>query len=147
MEIILKQDIPKLGNKNDIIKVKNGYGRNYLIPQKLAVLAIESVKKITQENLKQSSHKTKKIKDEALHIAQMLKDVNLIISVKAGDNGKIYGSITNSQIAEELHKKGIQIDRKKILLKEHIKQVGEFSAIIDLHKEIKPEITINVIPE
>ena len=147
MEIILKQDIPKLGSKNDIIKVKNGYGRNYLIPKKLAVLATESVKKITQENIKQTNHKTQKIKDQALHIAELLRDMNLIITVKAGENGKIYGSITNVQIAEELHKKGIEIDRKKIHLKEHIKQIGEFFAIIDLHKDIKPEITINVMPD
>src|SRR6218665_3541663 len=125
MDIILKTDIAGLGYKNDILSVKPGYGRNYLIPQGFAVLATESNKKIMAENLKQIAHKAEKIKTEALNLAEKMGDEPITIAMKVGESGRIFGRITNTQISDALAAKGIEVDRKKITV-DDIKFVGDY---------------------
>jgi len=148
MEVILKQDITNLGHKNDIVTVKNGYGRNYLIPNGMAVQATESAKKMHAENLKQRAHKEEKIKNEALEAAKKLEKVTLTIGAKASSTGKIFGSVNSIQIAEALKEKGYEVDRKNINIPEdQIKEVGKYNAKIKLHKEVSVEIEFEVIAE
>jgi len=148
MDIILKQDIPRLGDKDDIITVKNGYARNYLIPKGLAVIATKSAKKMHAENLKQRSHKEEKLKSEALEIAEKLKDLTLNIGAKTSSTGKIFGSVNTIQIAEALNKEGIKIERKNISIADDaIKQIGKYQAKIKLHKEVITEIEFEVVSE
>jgi large subunit ribosomal protein L9 len=146
MEIILKTDIAKLGYKNDLVDVKPGYGRNFLIPQGFAVMATGSNKKILAENLKQAAHKAEKLKKDAEEMAAAIGDITLEIAAKAGESGKIFGRVTNTQIADALKVKGFDIDRKKISLGD-IKNLGEYSALIDLHKEVKHTVKVNVFGE
>ena len=146
MDIILKTDISGLGYKNDIISVKPGYGRNYLIPQGFAVLASDSNKKILAENLKQAAHKAEKIKSDAEAIAAQIGDTVVTIATKTGESGKIFGRITSIQISDALAAKGITVDRKKITVGD-IKFVGDYTAIIDLHKEVKHELAVKVVAE
>ncbi|NBA84518.1 50S ribosomal protein L9 [Emticicia sp. CRIBPO] len=146
MDIILKTDIAGLGYKNDILSVKPGYGRNYLIPQGFAVLATESNKKIMAENLKQVAHKAEKIKTEALNLAEKMGDEPITIAMKVGESGRIFGRITNTQISDALAVKGIDVDRKKITV-DDIKFVGDYKAIVDLHKEVKHELKVSVVAE
>ncbi|MEQ8583048.1 MAG: 50S ribosomal protein L9 [Marinoscillum sp.] len=146
MEIILKDDVKGVGYKNDIVSVKPGYGRNYLIPQGFAIIASESNKKMIAENVRQAAHKAEKIKNDAEEIASKLGDLKLEIRTKAGESGKIFGAITALQVADALKEKGFDIDRKKISLGS-IKELGEHSAVIDLHKAVHHEITISVIAE
>jgi large subunit ribosomal protein L9 len=146
MEIILTTDIAGLGYKNDTIDVKPGYGRNYLIPQGFAKLATPSNKKILAENLKQAAHKAEKIKTAAEAIAAQIGDNVITITMKAGESGRIFGRVTSLQIADALGAKGIMVDRKQIAL-EDIKYLGDFKATIDLHKEVKHEISISVVEE
>ncbi len=146
MNIILKTDIAGLGYKNDVLSVKPGYGRNYLIPQGFAVLATESNKKIMAENLKQAAHKAEKLKTEAETIAQQIGESPIIISMKVGESGRIFGRVTSIQISDALALKGIIVDRKKITVEE-IKFVGNFKAIVDLHKEVKHEVKVSVVAE
>lgn len=146
MEIILTTDIAGLGYKNDTIDVKPGYGRNYLIPQGFAKLATPSNKKILAENLKQAAHKAEKIKTEAEAIAAQIGDNPITITMKAGESGRIFGRVTSLQIADALAAKGIIVDRKQIAL-EDIKYIGDFKATVDLHKEVKHEISISVVEE
>ncbi len=148
MEIILKQDIANLGYKNEIIKVRDGYGRNYLIPQGFAVVANESAKKILAENLKQRAHKEAKIKAEANVIKEKLTDVKITIGAKTSSTGKIFGSVNNIQISEALIKEGFAIDRKNILVKgESIKEIGSYIAKIKLHKEVEFDLNFEVVSE
>jgi large subunit ribosomal protein L9 len=147
MEIILKEDVAGLGYKNDIVKVRNGYGRNYLIPRGLAVMATDSTKKIVAENIKQAAHKAEKLKTDAQNLADNIGDITLDLYTKAGESGKIFGAITTLQIADELKSKGFEVDRKRIALKGEVKFVGQYTAILDLHKEVKKEIAFNVIAE
>lgn len=147
MEIILKEDIKGLGYKNDTIKVKAGYGRNYLIPQGVAILASASNKKMIAENVKQAAHKAEKLKTDAQSIADAIGQLELQISTKAGESGKIFGAITALQVADALSEKGFTIDRKRITFETQIKNIGQFKATIDLHKEINHEITLNIVPE
>ncbi len=148
MEVILKQDISNLGFKDDIIEVKNGYGRNYLIPQGYAVLATESAKKVHAENLKQRAHKEEKIKNEALVLAEKIEAISLKVGAKASSKGKIFGSVNTIQLSDALSKEGIEVDRKKILLKsEAIKEVGEYTAVAKLHREVSAEIKFEVVAE
>ncbi len=148
MEIILKQDIPSLGYKNEVVKVKNGYGRNYLIPQGLAILATESSKKVMAENLKQRSHKLEKIKNEALELQEKLADVKITIGAKTSSTGKIFGSVNNIQLSAALQKEGYNIERKNILVKgDTIKEVGDFIAKIKLHKEVEFDLPFIVVSE
>ncbi|WP_448518786.1 50S ribosomal protein L9 [Rhodoflexus sp.] len=145
MEIILKEDIVGLGYKNDIVTVKPGYGRNYLIPRGLAVAATESNKKVIAENMRQAAHKAEKIKREAQELADRIGDLVIQIATKAGESGKIFGAVTTNQLSEALKEKGFDIDRKKIAFKSEIKMLGNYTAILDLHKEVKKEVAIEVI--
>ncbi len=146
MEIILKEDIIGLGYKNDIVNVKNGYGRNYLIPTGKAVIASASAKKVLAENLKQQAHKLAAILAAAEKEAEALKGVALSIEAKVSATGALYGSVNAATVAEELAKKGIEVDRKKIIMKD-IKTVGDFTATVVFHKQVKVEIPVTVIAE
>jgi large subunit ribosomal protein L9 len=146
MEIILKEDVIGLGYKHDIVNVKSGYGRNYLIPQGKGVIASESAKKMLAEELKQKAKKLEKIKNDAQAIADKLEGVALTITAKVSAQGTIYGSVNNIQIAEELSKLGFDIDRKLITIKD-VKTVGEHKATVRLHKEISVIIPVTVVPD
>jgi large subunit ribosomal protein L9 len=147
MEIILKTDIKGLGYKNDLVDVKPGYGRNYLIPQGFAVLGTESNKKILAENIKQAAHKAEKIKTEAENIAAKLSEVTLEIKAKIGDSGKIFGKVTTLQISDALATKGFEIDRKKISIAGPVDGAGDFTADVDLHREVKTKVNFVVVGE
>lgn len=147
MEIILKEDIKGLGFKNDTVTVKPGYGRNYLIPQGMAIIASKSNKKMIEENIRQAAHKAEKLKKDAEEIATKLEDLTININTKAGESGKIFGAITALQVADALKEKGFDIDRKKISFNSAIKEIGEHTATILLHKEVQPEIKLNVVAE
>ena len=147
MEIILKTDIKGLGYKNDLVAVKSGYGRNYLIPQGFAVLATGSNKKILAENIKQAAHKAEKIKTEAENIAAKLEALTLEIKAKIGESGKIFGKVTTLQISDALATQGIDIDRKKISINGPVDGAGEFTAEVDLHREVKTNVKFNVSGE
>ncbi|MDR1880619.1 MAG: 50S ribosomal protein L9 [Tannerellaceae bacterium] len=147
MQVILKEDVANLGYKDDIVTVKNGYGRNFLIPQGKAVIASESAKKVLAENQKQRAHKLAKIKDDAQVLATGLSGVSLVIGAKTSSTGTIFGSVSNIQIAEALAKSGFEIDRKSIYIKDSVKEVGNYKAVIKLHKEISVEIPFEVVSE
>lgn len=147
MEIILKTDIAGLGYKNDLVTVKPGYGRNYLIPQGFAVMATGSNKKILAENIKQAAHKAEKIQLDAQALADSIGDLTLDIAAKVGESGKIFGRVTSIQIAEALKAKGFDVDRKKIALDTEVKFIGEFTATLDLHKEVKHKVKFNVVAD
>ena len=147
MEVILKEDVLNLGYKDDIVTVKSGYGRNYLIPQKKAIIASESAKKVLAENLRQRAHKIEKIRQGALELAQKLEGVSLTIGAKTSSTGKVFGSVNNIQIAESLEKAGFAVERKQIHIKEAVKEIGNYVAILKLHKEISVEIPFEVISE
>ena len=146
MEIILKEDVVNLGYKNDIVTVKSGYGRNYLIPTGKAVIASPAAKKMLAEELKQRAHKLEKIKKDAEALAEQLKEVSLTIASKVSATGTIFGSVSNIQIAEELAKLGHNIDRKIIVVK-GVKEVGNYTATVKLHKEVAVEIPFAVVAE
>ena len=146
MEIILKEDIAGLGYKNDIVKVKDGYGRNYLIPQGKAVIATESAKKVLAENERQRAHKLAKIKADAEAQAAKLNGVKVVITAKVNEDGTIFGGVGAAQVAEALAAKGFEIDRKAIVA-ETVKQAGEYTATINLHKEVKAEVAFEVVAE
>ena len=146
MELILKVDVANLGYKDDIVKVKDGYGRNYLIPRGMAVIATESAKKVLAENLKQRAHKLAKIKADAEDLAKKLESVSLTISAKVSEAGAIYGSVGAAQIAEELAKLGYEIDRK-IIVVDAAKEVGEYAATIKLHREVSVKVPFTVVAE
>ncbi|QMW05048.1 50S ribosomal protein L9 [Spirosoma foliorum] len=144
MNIILKTDIAGLGYKNDTVAVKPGYGRNYLIPQGFAMMATDSNKKIVAENIRQAAHKAEKLKNDAQAIADGIGDMTLTIPAKAGDSGKIFGRVTNTQVADALRTKGFDIDRKKITV-EDVKVLGTYEASIDLHKDVKHKVKFEVV--
>lgn len=149
MEVILKQDIPNLGYTNDLITVKSGFARNYLIPKGLAINATETDKKVLAENLKQKSFKADKIKKEAETLAKALEGIKVKIGAKAAESGKIFGSVNNIQIADAIKEQyKYDIDRKKIIVDgEHIKELGSYSAEIRLHKEIKVVVHFDVVAD
>lgn len=147
MEIILLEDVQGLGYKDDVLQVKNGYGRNYLIPYKKAILATESAKKNLQEKLKQRAHKLEKIKNDALALAEQLSKVEaLVVATKVSPTGAIYGSVNSLQIADLLKEKGFDIDRKKIEVKD-VKEVGNYEATVHLHKEVNVKVPFTVVDE
>ena len=146
MELILKEDVINLGYKDDIVKVKDGYGRNYLIPTGKAVIATESAKKVLAENLRQRAHKLAQIKADAEAVAQKLQGVSLTIAVKVSETGTVFGSVTAAQIADELAKLGHEVDRKVISV-EAAKEVGEYNATIRLHKEVTVKVPYTVVAE
>ena len=147
MEIILKEDIANLGYKNDIVTVKSGYGRNYLIPTGKAVIASPAAKKMLAEELKQRAHKLEKIKKDAEALAAQLEGVSLKIATKVSSTGTIFGSVGSIQIAEELEQLGHKIDRKIIFVKDAVKEVGSYKATVRLHKEVSVEIPFEVVAE
>ncbi len=147
MKIILKEDIPNLGYKDDVVEVKKGYGRNYLIPYGKAIIASDSALKVLAENQKQRAHKLAKIKADAEALAASLKDVALTIGAKTSSTGTIFGSVNNIQIAEALEKLGFNIDRKVISINDSIKEVGSYKAVLKLHKEVSVEIPFEVVSE
>ncbi|MBK1439193.1 50S ribosomal protein L9 [Parapedobacter sp. ISTM3] len=147
MEVILKQDIKKLGEKDDVVTVKPGYGRNYLIPQGFAVLATPSAKKVLAENIRQAQFKQEKIKKDATELANKLEGVKLTIGAKAGETGKIFGSVNSIQIAEALKKQGFDVDRRRITFEQDPKVLGEYVANLNLHKEVKVQVPFEVVAE
>lgn len=146
MEIILTTDIKGLGYKNDLVTVKPGYGRNYLIPQGFAITANSSNKKMIAENIKQAAHKAEKIQKDAEELAKNIGDLKITLKTKAGDSGKIFGAITTNQISEALKDRGFDVDRKKISIPS-VKSLGEYEAELDLHKEVKHTVTFVVEAE
>lgn len=147
MEIILKEDVQNLGYKDDIVKVKDGYGRNYLIPTGKAIIASESAKKVLAENQKQRAHKLAKIKADAEALAKKLEGLTLTIGTKTSSSGVIFGSVNSIQVAEALEKEGFAIDRKIIVIKDNIKEIGNYTAVIRLHKEVSPVVKLVVVSE
>lgn len=146
MEIILKEDVINLGYKNDIVKVRDGYGRNYLIPQGKAVIASESAKKVLAENERQRAHKMAKIKADAEAQAAKFEGVSVTIAAKVSENGTIFGGVGSAQIAKALADKGLEIDRKMIVA-ETVKAVGTYTAVINIYRDIKAQITFEVVAE
>ena len=146
MELILKEDVINLGYKDDIVKVKDGYGRNYLIPTGKAVIASESAKKVLAENLKQRAHKLAKIKADAEALAAKFEGVSLTIATKVSATGAVYGSVGAIQIAEELAKLGLEIDRKTIVVSA-VKEIGSYEATVKLHKEVAVKVPFTVVAE
>lgn len=147
MKIILKEDITNLGYKDDVVEVKNGYGRNYLIPQGKAVIATPSALKVLAENQRQRAHKLAKIKADAEALAASLEGVTFTIATKVSATGTIFGSVNTIQVAEALEKLGHNIDRKLIVIKDSIKEVGNYTATIKLHKEVSVELPFEVVAE
>ena len=146
MEVILKQDIQPLGFKDEIVSVKNGYGRNYLIPQGIAVLATESAKKVHEETIKQRAKKDAKLKADAEAVAAKISDLTLKVLAKAGETGKIFGSVNNIQVAEALASSGIEVDRKAIkILGGNPSELGSFEAEIKLHREVSKTFGFDVV--
>lgn len=145
MDVLLKKDVERLGSKDDIVSVKNGYGRNFLIPKGIAILATSSVKKMHAETLKQRAHKDNKLKDEANEALAKMAKKTFIVPAKVGENGKIFGSVTNIQLADVLNKEGFKVERKNIkILTNNIKSVGTYEAEISFHKEVSGKISFEV---
>jgi large subunit ribosomal protein L9 len=147
MQVILKEDVVNLGYKDDIVTVRDGYGRNFLIPQGKAVIASDSAKKVLAENLKQRAHKLAKIKENAQALAAKLGNISLTIGAKTSSTGTIFGSVTNIQVADALAKQGIEVERKLIYIKDSVKEVGNYKALIKLHKDVSVEIPFEVVSE
>lgn len=148
MELILKEDVQNLGFKDDVVKVKNGYGRNYLIPQGVAMLATPSAKKVLAENLRQKAHKEKEVVVAANKTAEALKELQIKISAKVGAAEKLFGSISNLDVADALAKEGHEIDKKYIIIKGGtIKRAGPYEAQIRLHRDVVIEFPFEVVPE
>jgi len=147
MEVILKQDMPGIGYKYDTVKVKAGYGRNFLIPKGIAILANNSNRKMIDENIRQAAHKAEKLKNDALTIAEKIQSLEISIGAKTGESGKIFGAVTSLQMADVLSENGFDIDRRRINFTTEIKTIGDYVAIIELHREVKAEINFKVIAE
>ena len=147
MEVILKDDVKNLGFKNDQVTVKPGYGRNYLLPQGLAMLADKTNKKIVAENVRQAAHKADKIKGDAQAIADQIGDMVLDIPAKVGESGKIFGRVTTLQLAEALKAKGVDVDRKRLSFDQEPASAGDYTATANLHKEVKHTVKFRVVAE
>lgn len=147
MEVILKEDILNLGYKDDVVNVKKGYARNFLIPQGKAIIASDSAKKVLAENQKQRAHKIAQIKADAQALADKMEGTSLTIGAKTSSTGTIFGSVTNIQIADGLAEKGFEVDRKLIVIKDQVKEVGSYVATVKLHKEVSVEIPFEVVAE
>lgn len=147
MKIILKENVPTLGYKDDIVEVKDGYGRNYLIPQGLAIIASDAALKRLKEDQKQKAHKLEKIKADAEAAAKAVEGVKLTIGAKTSSKGTIFGSVNALQIAEALEKLGHIVDRKIIEIKEPVKEIGVYKAILRFHKDVVQEIEFEVVTE
>jgi large subunit ribosomal protein L9 len=147
MEVILREDIEKLGTRGDLVKVAPGYARNFLLPKRLAVAATESNRKIVEQERQAHLRKEAKVAAEATDLGKMLAAVNITISQKSGENDQLFGSVTSKDIAEALERQGYTIERRKIVLEEPIKTLGEFKVPLRLHREVTSEITVNVVKE
>jgi len=145
MEIILKDDVKGLGYKNDLVTVKSGYGRNYLLPQGLAILADKSAKKIVAENVRQAAHKAEKVKADAQGVANQVGEQVFDLPAKVGETGKIFGRVTTLQLAEALKNKGIDIDRKRLSFDQEPATAGDYTATLNLHKEVKHTVNFRVV--
>jgi large subunit ribosomal protein L9 len=145
MEIILKDDVKGLGYKNDLVTVKPGYGRNYLLPQGLAILADKSAKKIVAENVRQAAHKAEKVKADAQAVADQVGAQVFDLPAKVGETGKIFGRVTTLQLAEALKNKGIDIDRKRLSFDQEPATAGDYTATLNLHKEVKHTVNFRVV--
>lgn len=148
MEIILKKNVDNLGYKDEVVTVKNGYGRNFLLPQGYAILATESVKKMHAENMKQKSHKDAKIKEDASAIAAKMEGLTVKVIAKVGENGKIFGSVNTVVLSEALKAAGVMVDRKSIKMdNDSIKEIGIYGATANLHKEVQQAFKFEVVGE
>ncbi len=147
MEVILKEDIINLGYKDEVVSVKNGYGRNFLIPQGKAVLATPAAKKMLAEDMKQRTHKLAKLKQEAEELANKLAELKLTIGAKTSSTGKIFGSVTNVQLAEKLQELGHTVDRRVIKFTGEVKMVGSYQAVARIHKDVEATINFEVVAE
>lgn len=148
MEVILKQDVKNLGNRDEIVKVKPGYGRNFLIPQGMAILATESNKKVLAESVRQRAHKEEKLRTEASGLAEKLASMKIEVGAKVGESGKIFGSVNAIQLTEAIRKQGIEVDRKNVSFDaEAIKQLGTYTAHIKIYKDIKVDVSFEVVAE
>jgi large subunit ribosomal protein L9 len=145
MEVILVQDVPNVGEKGDVLKVKAGFARNYLIPQKMAVTANPSNVKRIEEEKKQAANKRDKIKNEAQELADKLNETTVTIPAKTGTSGKIFGTITTLQITHALKDKGFDIDRRRVTIKDELNHLGTYNAKIWLHKEVEANVTVEVV--
>jgi large subunit ribosomal protein L9 len=146
MEIILKQDVENLGNKDEIVVVRDGYANNFLIPTGKAIVATSSAKKMHAENLKQRAHKEAKVKNDALELGAKIEAINLTIGAKVSNTGKIFGSVNNIQIAEALEAQGFIIDRKMIVVSD-VKEIGAYTADVKLHRDVKVKVNFTVVAE
>ena len=147
MELILREDIDNLGRRGDVVQVKGGYGRNFLLPRKLAMRVTEGNRKVVEQERAAAVKRDAHEQSEAQQLAGMLAQTTLSMARKAGENGVLFGSVTSIDIAEELHKKGFEIDRRKIHLEEPLKQLGEFQVPVRLHREVTVSIPVQVVPE
>ena len=147
MEIILREDVEQLGRRGDVVQVKGGYGRNYLLPRKLAMLVTAGNRKVVEQEKAAGIKRNAREQSEAQQLAVMLAQTTLTVARKAGENGVLFGSVTSIDIAEELHKKGFEIDRRKIHLEEPLKQLGEFQVPVRLHKEVTVSVAVQVVAE
>lgn len=147
MEIILKDDVKGLGYKNDTVTVKSGYGRNFLLPQGLAILADKMNKKITAENVRQAAHKAEKVKNDAQTVADQIGGMVLDVAAKIGESGKIFGRVTTLQLAEALKAKGVDVDRKRLSFDQEPSAAGDYTATLSLHKEVKHTVHFRVVAE
>ena len=145
MEVLLKDDVKGLGYKNDLVTVKPGYGRNYLLPQGLAVVADKSAKKVVAENVRQAAHKAEKVKADAQSIADQIGDQVVELPAKVGESGKIFGRVTTLQLAEALKNKGIDVDRKRLSFDQEPTTAGDYTATVNLHKEVKHTVNFRVV--
>jgi large subunit ribosomal protein L9 len=147
MKIILKQDVKSLGYKDDVVTVKNGYANNFLIPRGMATMATESAMKVLAENLRQAEFKREKLKATAADTAEKMNGLSLSIGAKAGANGKIFGSVTSLQISQALKAKGFDVDRRKIVLDQDVKSLGQYTATVNLLKEVSAQVNVEVVSE
>ncbi len=149
MEIILKQDVPHLGHKDDVVVVKNGYATNYLIPQGFAIMATPSAKKVHAENLRQRAHKEAKLRADAEALAAKLEGVQVTVATKVSATGKIFGSVNNIQVAEALAAKGFEMDRRNITIvgEDKLQELGIYDAVVKCYKDIKATIKVEVVAE
>lgn len=145
MEVILKEDVINLGYKNDIVKVRDGYGRNYLIPQKKAVVATSSARKVLAEDMKQRAHKLEALKNAAVALAASLEGVSLTVQAKTSSTGKIFGAVGTIQLADAFEKAGFAVDRKVIVIKDAVKEIGQYSCTLKLHREVSVDVAFEVV--
>ncbi len=147
MEVILTQDVAGIGFKNDTVKVKDGFGRNYLIPRGYGIIANKINRKKTDEDIRQAAHKAEKIKNDAMALAESIGETTLQVGAKVGESGKIFGAVTALQIADALKEKGFEVDRKKISFNSEVKAVGDYAVTLNLHKEVKKVVKFKVIAD